>query len=230
MNNQLSLSESMKQTLEVSNLEFVGDFGEIAIDSIINEGFLRDVPLIGTLVGAGKCIKNIYDAHFAKNLIAFFIPLKDTTPEERAKAISKWENDENYRGKVGDTLIGMISRCDDAVKSVWLSKLFKELVLKHNYSRLFMRAEKILSSLSVMDVQAFLNRSRNVYSYIRARDVEPYVGSGLYNNPKFQEPIDGNLDLDDQNCEVTEVGYWIYNVLNDIPADEIKFYDLLSVE
>ena len=82
----------MQQTLEVSNLEFVGDFGEIAIDSIINEDFLRDVPLIGTLVGAGKCIKNLYDAHFAKKLIAFLIPLKDTTPEERAKAISKWEN------------------------------------------------------------------------------------------------------------------------------------------
>lgn len=89
MNNQLSLSESMQQTLEVSNLEFVGDFGEIAIDSIINEAFLRDVPLIGTLVGAGKCIKNLYDAHFAKKLIAFLIPLKDTTPEERPEAMDK---------------------------------------------------------------------------------------------------------------------------------------------
>lgn len=218
----------MQQTLEVSNLEFVGDFGEIAIDSIINEGFLRDVPLIGTLVGAGKCIKNLYDAHFAKKLIAFLIPLKDTTPEERAEAISKWEQDKDYRGRVGDTLIGMISRCDDSVKSVWLSKLFKELVLKHNYSRLFMRAEKILSSLSVMDVQAFLNQPGNIYAKIRVRDVEPYIGSGLYNNPKLREPINGTLDLDDQYCEVTEVGYWIYSVLNDIPAVELKSDDLLS--
>lgn len=50
----------------------------------------------------------------------------------------------------------MIERCDDTAKSKWLSMLFKELVLGQNNFCLFMRAEKVLSSLSVMDMQTFL--------------------------------------------------------------------------
>lgn len=208
-----SLATSMQQTVEYSNLEFVGNIGEILIDAVLEDGVLKDVPILGAIVGVGKCIKNVYDIRFAKKLIAFLIPIKDVPPKIRVEAIEKWENDENYRGKVGDTLLGMIERCDDTIKADWLSKLFNELVLKRNYSRLFMRAEKTLSSLSVMDVQAFLNMPIEHYSRIKQEDCEPFIGSGLYQPPKLSEPMDGNLDLDDTYCEPTEIGHWIYRVL-----------------
>lgn len=210
----------MQQTLEVSNLSFVQDIGEIMIDSVLEDGVLKDVPILGTLVGVGKCVKNLYDASFAKRLIAFLIPLSNITPEQRTEAIYKWQNDENYRGKVGDTILGMINRCDDAVKAQWLSKLFIELVVRRNWSRLFMRAEKTLSSLSVMDVQAFLNIPDNHYYSITEQECEPFIGSGLYQSPKINAPINGDLDLEDKSCETTEAGYWIYNILNDRVVNE----------
>lgn len=222
MEQENSLAISMQQTIEYGNLEFVADIGELMIDAVLNDGVLKEIPIIGTIVGVSKCIKNVYDIRFAKKLIAFLIPIKDVPSEKRIEAIKRWEEDENYRGKVGDTLLGMIERCDDTVKAVWLSKLFYELVLKNNYSRLFMRAEKTLSSLSVMDVQAFLNMPREYYYHIKEKDCEPFIGSGLYLNPKISEPIDGNLDLDDAFCEATEIGIWIYHVLNGIPMPEIK--------
>lgn len=212
----------MQQTIEYGNLEFVGDIGEIMIDAVLNDGVLKDLPILGTMVGVGKCIKNVYDIRFAKKLIAFLIPIKDVPPGQRAETIQKWEQDKNYKGKVGDTLLGMIERCDDTAKAVWLSKLFYALVLKRNYSRLFMRAEKTLSSLSVMDVQAFLNMPSDYVQRIKESDCEPYLGSGLYLNPKVSLPVNGKLDLSDMYCELTEIGVWIYNILNDIPMPEIK--------
>ncbi len=173
MEENKSLAVSMEQTLEYGNLEFIGDIGEVMIDAVLDDGILKDVPILGTLVGVGKCVKNIYDALFAKKLIAFLFPIKNTNPEDRINAIKKWEEDESYRGAVGETLLGMIQRCDDSVKADWLSKLFFELVLKRNRSRLFMRAEKKLASLSVMDMQAFLNMSRGSYSHITEGDWEP---------------------------------------------------------
>lgn len=217
MEDNTSLSTSMQQTIEYGNLEFVGDIGEIIIDAAINDGILKEIPVLGTLVGVGRCMKNVYDIRFAKKLIAFLIPIKDVSSEERTTAIHKWEQDENYRGKVGDTLLGMIERCDDIVKADWLSKLFYELVLKRNYSRLFMRAEKALSSLSVMDMQAFLNMPSDQYSRIDEKDCEPFIGSGLYLNPRIAEVKDGNLDLDNKYCEASEIGIWIYHVLNNMP-------------
>ena len=213
-----SLSMSMEQTVEYSNLEFVGDIGEILLDTVLDDGVLKEIPVLGTIVGVGKCIKNVYDIRFAKKLIAFLFPIKNVPPRQRAEALRRWETDDNYRGKVGDTLLGMIERCDDTVKAVWLSKLFYELVLRRNCSRLFMRAEKTLSALSVMDIQAFLNMPKEHYSRIREEECEPFIGSGLYQNPKITDiREDGSIDLDDKECESTEIGIWIYNVLNDIP-------------
>ena len=210
-----SLATSMQQTIEYGNFEFVSDIGEIMIDAVLDDGVLKEVPILGTIVGIGKCIKNVYDIRFAKKLIAFLVPIKDIPSEKRIEAIKNWEENENYRGKVGDTLLGMIERCDDVVKATWLSKLFYELVLKRNLSRLFMRAEKTLSSLSVMDVQAFLNMPKDQYGHIKQEDCEPYIGSGLYQNPKLSGPADGVLNLGDAYCEPTEIGIWIYNSLND---------------
>ena len=61
MEQKNSLATSMKQTIEYSNLEFVGDIGEIMIDTVLKDGVLKDVPILGTIVGVGKCIKNVYD-------------------------------------------------------------------------------------------------------------------------------------------------------------------------
>lgn len=227
MEEDKSLAASMEHTIEYGNLEFVGDIGEIMIDTALNDGILKDVPILGTIVGVGKCIKNVSDIRFAKKLITFLIPIKEVPSEKRIEAIRKWEQDENYRGKVGDTLLGMIERCDDTVKALWLSKLFYELVLKRNCPRLFMRAEKTMSALSVMDIQAFLNMPKEHYSRIREEECEPFIGSGLYQNPKITDiREDGSIDLDDKECEPTEIGIWIYNVLNDIPMIEVHSPEL----
>lgn len=220
MEEKKSLALSMEQTIEYGNLEFVGDIGEVMLDAVLNDGVLKDIPILGTIVGVGKCIRNIYDALFAKKLIAFLIPIKDTNPKDRAEAIKKWEEDENFRGIVGETLLGMIQRCDDSIKADWLSKLFYELVLRRKFSRLFMRAEKTLSSLSVMDMQSFLNLSKENYLRIKEEDCEPYLGSGLYLNPQVAQPINGELHLDNKYCQLSEVGLWIYHILNGIPIRE----------
>lgn len=212
----------MQQTLQFSDLSFVGDIGEIIVDSVINDNILKEIPIINSLVGVGKCVKNLYDAYFIKKLISFLFPMRNISPEERSKAIQTWQDDENYRGKVGDTLLGMISRCDDSIKSVWLSHLFIELVVRKGYSRLFMRSEKVLSSLSVMDVQAFLNMSPKQYNYISETDYEPFIGSGLYQSPKKSAFYHSNNKIEQITCEITEVGFLIYNILNGINIEEIS--------
>lgn len=218
-----SLAISMQQTIEYGNLEFLESIGEIIIDAPVEDCIFRELPIFGTIVGVSKCFKNVYDILFAKKLITFLMPIKNVSPQKRVEAIKKWENDKNYRGKVGDTLIGMIERCDDTTKASWLSKLFYELVLKRNYSRLFMRAEKTLSSISIMDLQTFLNMPKEQFYYIKQEDCEPYIGSGLYQNPKLPKKIDNNLNIDDKYCEATEIGIWIYHVLNDIPMTDVNY-------
>ena len=212
----LPLSESMELTMDKANLSVIAGLGEVAIDAIIEEGVLRDIPIIGSIVGTGKCIKNVSDVLFTKKLIAFLFELRDTDAHEREEAIERWENDARYRVRVGETLLNMINRCDDTQKAKWLSKLFYHLVLKKGYSDVFMRSEKTLSSLSVMDVYSFLALPKDKYMTLTIEETEWYSNSGLYMMEDHGE-INGIefIQIPQTKMCVTEVGMYIYNILNE---------------
>ena len=211
-----SLSESMELTLDKGNLSVLGDIGEVAIDAVLDDGVLRDVPIISTIVGVGKCIKNVSDILFAKKLIAYLYGLKDTDAQQREEAIAKWESDAKYRIRVGETLLNMINRCDDTQKAQWLSKLFYELVLKRGWNDMFMRAEKVLSSLSVMDMYAFLAQPKDKYEELSIDETEWYTNSGLYMMIDNGEQIGMEfMHVKAIRMRVTEVGMYIYRILND---------------
>lgn len=215
----LSLSDSMEITMDKANLSVIADLGEVAIDAVIEDGVLRDVPIISTIVGAGKCIKNVSDVLFTKKLAAFLFELRDTDAHEREVAIEKWETDARYRIRVGETLLNMINRCDDTQKAKWLSKLFYHLVLKKSYNDVFMRAEKTLSSLSVVDVYSFLGLQKDKYMTLTIEEAEWYSHSGLYMMEDHGE-IHGVefIKVPQTKMCVTEVGICIYTILNELDS------------
>lgn len=222
----LSLAESMELTMDKSNLSVVGDIGEVMIDAVLDDGIFKDIPVIGAIVGAGKCIKNVSDVFFTKKLIAFLFELRDTDVREREKAIAKWESDAKYRIRVGEVLLNMINRCDDAQKAKWLSKLFHELVMKRNETELFMRAEKVLSSLSVTDIINFLAIPQSSFTMLSLEEGEPYANSGLYRiEPGGLDMIEeGTMGMTESKMRITIVGKWIYMTLNGRVQAETKQY------
>lgn len=62
------VSESMKDTIVNGDLSFIGDLGEVALDTIIDNNILKEIPIIGTIVGAGKCIETVSNLIFANKL------------------------------------------------------------------------------------------------------------------------------------------------------------------
>ena len=210
-----TLAQSMKQTMETDNLSIVGDIGEVMHDSVMQDGVLKDIPIIGAIVGLGKCFKNVSDILFANKLIAFLLELKDVDSKDRREAIEKWEKDAEYRINVGETLLNMINRCDDRQKAKWLSQLYYELVLKQQRSELFMRAEKVLSAMSVMDVLSFLNLPQSSYGNLSLEKGEPYANSGLFriNAPNGYVAVEV-LRVKNTTMRITEVGKCIYTILN----------------
>lgn len=211
-----SLSESMELTMDKGNLSVLGELGEVAIDAVMDDGVLRDVPILSTVVGVGKCIRNVSDVLFAKKLITFLFELKDVDMQQREEAIAKWEKDAKYRIRVGETLLNMINRCDDTQKAKWLSQLFYELVLKRGWNDMFMRAEKVLSSLSVMDVYAFLAQPKDKYKELSIDETEWFANSGLYMMIDNGEQVAIEyVTIEAIRMRVTEVGMMIYEILNE---------------
>ena len=218
----MTLTQSMKQTLKIENLSSVKEVGEVFLDCIFEDSILKDIPIIGTIVGATKCIKNIHDILFTKKLLAFLNGICDCDSHERQTAIEKWESYPHYRINVGETLLAMINRCDDSQKAAWLSKLFYELVLLRQKPTLFMRAEKVLSSLSVMDVFSFLSYQESFVKELSLEEGEPFANSGLYRiKPPKEEVMVEVFHIKSTKLLITEIGKWIYFILND-KVNEMK--------
>lgn len=211
-----NISSSMIATLKTDNLSIVGDLAEVGLDAVIDDGILKDIPIVGVIVGVGKALGNISDVLFTRKLAAFLFQLKDIDVKTRSEAIEKWETDSKYRVHVGETLLNMIHRCDDTRKARWLSQLFYELVLVRDMPIVFMRAEKVLSSLSVTDVMTFLDLDKNKYTLISVSEAEPYANCGLYivEAKKKQTAVEVFV-IPETKMQITEVGIWIHQILND---------------
>ena len=78
-----------------------------------------------------------------------------------------------------------------------------------------MRAEKVLSAMSVMDVLSFLNLPQSSYENLSLEKGEPYANSGLYriNAPNGYVAVEV-LRIKNTTMRITEVGKSIYTILN----------------
>ena len=62
------------------------DFAETVIDAFSNDGFLKDLPIVGTIVSGIKSIVGIRDAFFTKHVLVFTQQLNSgAVPQEKIK-------------------------------------------------------------------------------------------------------------------------------------------------
>jgi hypothetical protein len=67
-----NIQNSFNTTLVDSNLENLGiDISELALDSVLKDGLLKDIPIVGTIVNFVKLGVNIHDRLFLKKYCHF---------------------------------------------------------------------------------------------------------------------------------------------------------------
>lgn len=120
-NISLALVETVKSA-DISGL--AKDYSEIALDSVLSEGVLRDIPIVNTLVAIGRVGANIHDQIFAKKLIRFLTNLSELDPKERASMVDRLDNEDGFRRQVGDRLVELLDRIDSRAKPEMLAMAF----------------------------------------------------------------------------------------------------------
>lgn len=169
--------------------------GELTIDAFLNEGVLRDVPILGTLVGLGRAGVAVRDFLFAKKLQTFLIELH-RVPDKRERFVLDMDADPATRDKVGMQLMVLLERFEEAEKARFLGRAFAA----------YLREE--------IDIGAFLRMSRAIDRCL----VEDLllVGEGKTLERARHAP---HLAADYQSCGFIEVAS-----LPQIPATEARPY------
>ena len=59
------------------------EYAEVGLDTFLDAGIARDIPLVGTLVGLAKIGMTVHDRLFAKKILDLLTGLADLAVEER---------------------------------------------------------------------------------------------------------------------------------------------------
>ncbi len=101
------------------------EFAEVALDSSLDEGVLKDIPVIGIIMKAGSAVITIRDRLFIKK-VAYFLNALDKIPNQRRlQFVEKELKDESSRRKTGEKLILIIDKQDDFDKTSLIGYIFK---------------------------------------------------------------------------------------------------------
>jgi len=185
-----NIQSSFDETIKDSNLENLAvNLAEVTIDNLINEGVLRDIPIISTLIGMARTGANIHDKLFLKKIVYFLNNLKDTTIENRKIMIEQIDNSLNYRIKVGEKLLYIIDACNDYENSELAAHLFKAFIDEKITYGEFLDSSNVVTKITSQDFQWFL---QNGQKYMQIEDIGGLLGSGLFN--LYYEPIDVKVD------------------------------------
>lgn len=173
-----NLQESFDESLiDTDLINLTGDITEISIDSFIKDGTLKDIPIVGAILGLARFGANVQDKLFLKKIVAFLMGLKSISVKDRKKMINKIDESKKYRIKVGEKLLYIIDNCNDYENAESVACIFRLfLESKINYDE-FIRCSNVIEKITNYDFKWFLENGEDGMSI---EDVpSSLIGAGL---------------------------------------------------
>lgn len=173
-----NLSDDFNKTLIDSNLSDIGvEQIENTLDSFLDEGIIKDIPIIRTIAGLLKTTSNISNFLLLKKILSFLNGIKEINPQKRKDIIEKIDNSQKYRIKVGEKLLYIIDQCDDYEKAEYIAHLFVAFLSEQiNYEE-FQKGAVAINTLNLMDFKRFLSYDKG--SHISLEECTEFIGVGL---------------------------------------------------
>ena len=121
-----SLSIAFGDSLKEDAVTCISDLTEVGLDAIIEDGILKDIPLLSTAIAIYKIGNNIKDRHNLKKLIMFLNEINNgiVNEEKRLKYQQKFQSNEDFRNQEIEYLLILIDRYISYDKPKMLAKLY----------------------------------------------------------------------------------------------------------
>lgn len=191
------------------------DFFELGIDSILQDGLLKDIPIVGTIVGVGKFAQNVHDRNLLRQSLVFINEFNNgqIAPEKIAKHRIKLQQNPHFREEeIGRVLI-LLNKNMDMIKSLYEAKFYAAYVDEQISWTEFCELCDITDRLFISDIsslrEAYLNNGITEQMEISYKH-DRLISVGLLTN---EARLSGSIfvvELDSQErqniMDLTEIG------------------------
>lgn len=127
------------------------DLTEIAIDQLLQDGLLKDIPIVSTAYNIYNLSLNISNSFFTKKILKFLFELKSIPISERLNFIEKMENEDKTK-RIGEKILIILNKIDDVDKATILGKLFKLTIEDIIETSVFMRLSHMIDKSYLEDL------------------------------------------------------------------------------
>ena len=81
----VSLSDSLAITISQEGTSILSDCAEIALDSILEDGLLKDIPFVSTAISLYRIGKSIHEREHIRKLAVFLDEIRQHTLDEATR-------------------------------------------------------------------------------------------------------------------------------------------------
>lgn len=130
------------------------DIAELGIDSLLDDGVFKSIPIVSTLIGFGKTAQNIHDRNLLKQTIKFINTFNEKSIS--SKKVEKYKNRLDSNSKYAEEELGrviiLLNSNVDLKKSELLAKFYRSYVNEDIDWSTFCELSDITSRLFISDL------------------------------------------------------------------------------
>ena len=216
--NEGNPNKSLETVISDSDLTSVAtEYGELVIDGMLDDGLLKDIPAVGTIIGVMNFASSVSKHISAKKLYKFLYELKDIPQEIRLNKIKEINSSKKYQSKVGEMIFELLDKVESDEKPKIIGKLFKGVIEEKIDFETYLRLAHIVKQLFYFDLKKLKDTTDDLLQ-IKSKINDDIRYSGLVKQdmvnqyPKFKDLHKGTKFTNVYDFSLTYLGDMLLNV------------------
>jgi hypothetical protein len=168
-----------KQVMKSNNVSspaknLVINTSELLVDKVLEDGLLKEIPIINTIISICKIPHSISDTILFNKLNIFLNDLKSIDKKDIKKMMNKLEN-ENFKIKVSSYVLELMNKADHPNKAKMIARVFVAYIEKEIDYEMLYRLNKIILHISSIDI----SKVRNIFDDTNKNKLTKYLFASI---------------------------------------------------
>lgn len=211
----LSLSFGNSLTEDVAGI--AGEYAELGLDALVEDGLFKDIPIVSTAVAVYRIGKSIREKHHIAKLISFLNEINNgiADQEKREEYREKFTRNEKFRNQELEYILILTDRYIGFDKPQMLAKLYLSYLDSKIKWEEFTQYAEVLDRLLPGDI--YLGKDGFKYARNKSDSQQRLAALGLLQgtvpNPKIDNGV-LSFSSSGLNYELTKFGRVLIDILN----------------
>jgi hypothetical protein len=178
----------------------VKEISEILIDKILDDGLVKDVPIINIIHLMCNAHNSISDNLLLNKIEKFLFKLDSIDSKDRINLFQKLEKEPRLKQKTSIYILELFDKIDDENKVTMIFKIFKAYNNEEIDYETFYRLNKVTKEISSIDISKVRNIKNEFNS--KSKNLDLLNSFENINLIRVMSNMDGNIYFRTKICKV----------------------------